>query len=133
MTTDSPSPINLQSKKATTLKEAVVGYFMLVFETDGLEPARRALEQMRNCFSIFHDWPEIDCELSDFILKQKKQAEQMAEQRRQQERDAWIVGLTKGLSPGQLNLLTGQASQAPYLSSPTAITEKLNPTDNPKA
>ena len=106
-------------RQETTLREAVVGRVVQSFELDGLDEARKVFEVMKGLFSGNHDWPDIEEEVMEFILEQKRLAVQADGERRLQMDKALIEGLSKGLATGQMNLLTGAAAQAFYHSTTT--------------
>lgn len=105
-----------RSRKATTLKQGVVNYIRRLIKTRGLKVAMEELQKLNECFSREDDWPDIAREV-DGIFEQEQARLQAAADARQQEMDAaFIEGLKKGYTPAQLNFMTGQGAQAPYLS-----------------
>lgn len=106
----------MRRKKETSLREAVVGHVGQFFELHGLDETMREFDKMKLMFSGVQDWPDIEKEVMDFIVEKKRLAHQADVERQQQIDQAIIVGLAKGISGGQVNLLTGSDSQAPYYS-----------------
>lgn len=104
-------------KKETTLREAVVGRVGQFFELHGLETAMEKFDAMKVLFSGCQDWPGIEKEVMDFFMEKKRLSIQADGERQQQMDEAWMQGLAKGINGGQVNLLTGTNSQAPFYSS----------------
>ena len=110
-----------QGKEETTLREAVVKRVMQYTELNGLEVALERFDVMRSFFSGNHDWPDIESEVTDFFMKKRREAQQAAADRQNRLEQAMLVGLAKGMSIGQANVLTGNNAQAPYFSSTPTI------------
>lgn len=106
-----------RKKKETTLREAVVGRVGQFFELHGLEAAMEKFDAMKVLFSGCQDWPDIEKEVMDFFMEKKRLSIQADGERQQQMEEAWMRGLAKGINGGQVNLLTGTNSQAPFYSS----------------
>ena len=113
---DTASHVPIREKE-TTLREAVVGRIEVFFELHGLDAAIKKFDDMKIDFSCCHDWPDIEKDVLKFLIEKKHEAE-LADFNRQQKIDeAMVVGFAKGINGGQMNLLTGTNSQAPFYSS----------------
>lgn len=108
-------------KKETSLREAVVVHIGQFFELHGLDETIRELDKMKLMFSGIQDWPDIEEEVLDFIVEKKRLVQQADIERQKQMDQALLVGLAKGISGGQVNLLTGTNPQAPFYSSTPTI------------
>lgn len=106
-----------RKKKDTTLKEAVVGRVAQFFELHGLDETMGEFDKMKIMFSGVQDWPDIEEEVMEFFIEKRRQAQQADGERQQQIDQALVIGLAKGISGGQVNLLTGANSKSPFYSS----------------
>ena len=106
-------------KKETTLREVVVKRVMLSFELFGLESAMKEFDEMKVKFSdLTPEWSDIAGEVLDFFLEKKRQAQEAANEREQQNNQMWADALAKnGVVANQLNLMPGSNAKAPYYSS----------------
>ena len=108
-------------KKETTLKEAVVVRIKQFFDLYGLDAAMRKFDEMKVDFAGNQDWPEIDNEVTVFLMEKRRLA-MLADGERQQQMDqAWIQGMTNGVNGGQVVFQTGSNAQAPYYSAASII------------
>ena len=117
MPKEDTSSQTLHRKKETTLREAVVGRIGQFFELHGLPDTMAEFDKMKLMFSGIQDWPDIEEEVMGFFVEKKRLAQQVDAERQQQLDHALLIGLTKGVSGGQVNLLTGTNPQAPFYSS----------------
>lgn len=108
-------------KKETSLREAVVGHVGQFFELHGLDETMAEFNKMKLMFSGIRDWPDIEKEVMDFFIEKKRLAQQADIERQQQIDQALVTGLAKSISGGQVNLLIGTNSQAPFYSSTPTI------------
>lgn len=111
-------------EKETTLREAVVRRVMRVFDQhglDGLDDVTAEFKAMKLMFGGERDWYAIEEDVMEFMNEKYKQKREADAERQKRIDDAMIIGLMKGLSGGQVNLLTGTNSQAPYYSSTPTI------------
>ncbi|MCR5192765.1 MAG: hypothetical protein K6D59_05620 [Bacteroidales bacterium] len=108
---------------ATTLKEAIMGRLQLVLALEGWDCAKEKFNAMRQDFSLFSDWPDIEREVMEMFLKHRQQEQLIAAERQAMIDKALMEGLSKGLAAAQLNLLTGVDAQAPYYLT-TSTTKK---------
>lgn len=111
----------MRRKKETSLREAVVVHIGQFFKLHGLDETIRELDKMKLMFSGIQDWPDIEEKVLDFIVEKKRLVQQADIERQKQMDQALLVGLVKGISGGQVNLLTGTNPQAPFYSSTPTI------------
>lgn len=115
-------------RKETTLREVVVKRVMLSFELFGLEAAMKEFDEMKVKFSdLTPEWSDIAGEVLDFFLEKKRQAQEAANEREQQNNQMWADALAKnGVVANQLNLMPGSNAKAPYYSSTQTKQEGIN-------
>lgn len=115
-------------KKETTLREVVVKRVKLSFELVGLEAAMKEFDEMKVKFSdLTPEWSDIAGEVLDFFLEKKRQAQEAADEREQQNNQMWADALAKnGVVANQLNLMSGSNAKAPYYSSTQTKQEGVN-------
>ena len=111
----------MRRKKDTTLREAVMGRVEEVFGLQGLDAAIKEFDELKVRFSGCEDWHDIEKDVKDFFMEKRREEQLAAAERQQQIDQALVIGLAKGISGGQVNLLTGTNSQAPYYSSTPTI------------
>lgn len=85
---------------------------------DGIDAAKAELKTMAEMFSFAADWPMIFSEATEYLLEQKRQADQAEAEHKQRMAQAWIDAIAKNGFSGQLNFLPGDQAKAPYYSSP---------------
>lgn len=107
----------VRKKKETSLREAVVRHVKRFFKLHGLDETMGEFDKMKLMFSGEQDWPDIEEEVTNFFIEEKQLARQAGGERQQQIDQALVVGLSKGISGGQVVLQAGTHSEAPYFSS----------------
>ena len=115
-------------KKETTLREAVVRHVEEFPDLNGLEAAMKEFNDIKVMFSdLTPEWSDIAGEVLDFFLEKKRQAQEAANEREQQNNQMWADALAKnGVVANQLNLMPGSNAKAPYYSSTQTKQEGIN-------
>ena len=85
---------------------------------DGIDAAKAELKTMAEMFSFAADWPMIFSEATEYLLEQKRQADQAEAEHKQRMELALIDAMAKNGFTGQLNLLTGDKAKAPFFQQP---------------
>ena len=112
-----------RAPKETTLREAVRERVLRVFQLHGVDAAMEEFRGMTLMFSNCPDWHQIDKEVMDFFLEQKRAEQKMESERKIQLDGALLAGLARGVNPAQLNVLTGPAAQAPYFQTTATLND----------
>ena len=85
---------------------------------DGIDAAKAELKAMAGMFSFVADWPSIYNEVAAYLMQQKRLADQVEAEHKEEIEKVWIGAMAKNGFSGQLNFLTGKDAQAPYYQKP---------------